>query len=366
MLKNLLFIGSFPPPYHGAIIDNNNLMSNWDSSKLQMFILDISNHDKKGNDFGGKITRGNLVCTLKGLKSLMFLIPSWKYDFTLFHLSQGILGVLKESLFILIIKIFTKSKVICRFPGGDFLKFYENAGVFKTYIKLTLNNIDFIITEGEIINSQFHQISKNINVKSAHIGVPDYNKNNLKTPSNRFEVLYICNHRKEKGFWDVLYSIKSIVQDNPNILFNFVGELRLSETEKKRVTKYIENNSLGNFIKFHGILTGDEKWKLFRSASIQILPSYSEGLPTSIIEGLSFGLPIVASNVGVIPEIIKDGVNGFIMNPGDRTKLCEIIHELSRDSSFVNQISQANRKYFLEEFTIDKFCKRIEHYIAIL
>lgn len=365
MSKNLLFIGKFPPPYQGSNIDNKNLVSHWNSSKLKMSILDISNHNRQWNEFG-KITKGNLLCTLKGLKSLMFLLPSWNYDFTLFHLSQGILGILKESLYIFIIKIFTKSKMVCRFPGGDFLKFFNNSGAFKSYIKLVLNNINLIITEGEIASSQFHKINKTIKLISAHIGIPDHGIKNFKSPIKRFEVLYICNHCKEKGLWDVIYSMPAIVGEKTNIIFNFAGELRLTENEKKKLYEFIDKELLSDFIKFHGVITGEEKWELFRRASIQILPSYSEGLPTSIIEGLSFGLPIVASNVGAIPEVVKDGVNGFIINPGDRTKLCEIILRLSRDSSLVNQISQTNRKYFLEEFTIDKFCKRIEQCIATL
>ncbi len=365
MSKNLLFIGKFPPPYQGSNIDNKNLVSHWNSSKFKMSILDVSNHNKKGNEFR-KITKGNLLCTLNGLKSLAFLLPSWNYDFTLFHLSQGLLGVLKESLYIFIIKIFTKSKMICRFPGGDFLKFFNNAGICKPYIKLILNNIDLIITEGEIVNSQFHKINKSINIKSTHIGIPDHAIKNFKSPSEQFEVLYICTHRKEKGFWDVIYTIPAIVKNNSNITFNFVGELRLSKNDKKKLHEFIEKESLSNFIKFPGLIIGKEKWKIFQEASIQILPSYSEGLPTSIIEGLSFGLPIVASNVGVIPEVITDGVNGFLINPGDITKFCEIILKLSRNSFLVNQISQTNRKYFLEEFTVAKFCKRIEHCIATL
>lgn len=367
MLKNLLFIGAFPPPYHGANIDNMNLVAHWNSSNIKLSVLDISNHDKTFFEFGGKITKGNVLATLKGLKKLLFSLKSWNYDYVLFHLSQGILGIFKESLFIYIIKIFTKSKIICRFPGGDFLRFYTNIGFMKkVFVRQVLKMIDLILTEGDIVNSQFCKINNIINVKSAHIGIPDHGIINYKIPGERFEILYICYHCKKKGFWDVLHTIPSIIEKNPDIFFNFVGELVFRKNEKEVINKFISNNSLNNHIKFYGVKINDEKILLFRKASIQILPSYSEGLPTSIVEGLSFGLPIVASNVGVIPEVIKDGVNGFLINPGDRKKLREIILRLSRDPLLVDRISKTNRKYFLEEFTIDQFCMRIQHRIATL
>jgi glycosyltransferase involved in cell wall biosynthesis len=228
---------------------------------------------------------------------------------------------------------------------------------------LVLANIDLVITEGSVVNSQFRKINKQIEVESAHIGVPDHGIEDFKIRGNRFEILYICNHRKAKGFWDVLASIKPTVADNSNIMFNFVGEVRLSEVEKKQVDNFIKNNSLENNVRFHGIKTGPEKIRLFREASIQILPSYSEGLPTSIIEGLAFGLPIITTPVGVIPEIIKHGINGYLIEPGDREELGKWILRLSRDSELVNRIGTTNRQYFLDEFQVQRFCQRLEQRI---
>jgi len=366
MAKKLLFIGSFPPPYHGSVIDNLNITKNWSHSEIDLSVLDISNHKKTFFEYGGKITKGNVLNTLKGVIRLLTIIPSWKYDYVLSHLSNNFLGVLKDSLLIFIMRIFTKCKIICRFPAGDFLPGYNNAGVYRFFIKSVLRKIDLLITEGENIFPQFYEIDRTINVKSAHIGVPDHGIENYKIPSQHFEVLYLCYHCKKKGFWDVLYSIPNIVKENPAIIFNFVGFLVFDEIKKKKINRFICDNSLNNNIKFHGIKIGNEKTSMFQRSTIQILPSYSEGMPTSLIEGLSFGLPIVSSNVGVIPEVIKEGVNGFLMNPGDRTKFSEIILKLSRDPRLVKQMSRTNRKYFLEEFTIEIFCKRIADYTLTL
>ena len=61
MRKNLLFIAGFPPPYHGANVDNKNIIDNWNSNVIDLSILDISNKQKSFFEFGGKFTKGNIV-----------------------------------------------------------------------------------------------------------------------------------------------------------------------------------------------------------------------------------------------------------------------------------------------------------------
>jgi len=356
--KNVLFILSFPPPHHGANEDNLILVENWNSNKNNPLILDISNHNKKYSDIG-KFRISNLFTIMKGLKKQISILKKCDIDIVFSLIVPDRWGFIRDSVLILTTKIFSKAKVVTRFPAGSFYSFYRNSFFLKPLIKTVINLIDLVITEGDCINWQFKKIRENIQISSAYPGIPDRG-NKVNKLHEQFNVLYICYHRKAKGFYDVLYSIPDIVQKNPKIKFNFVGKLLLNEKEQKRITKFVEQNTLTNNIIFHGEQIGEEKWEFYRDASVQILPSYSEGLPTSIIEGLSFGLPIIATRVGVIPEIIKEGINGFLLEPGDTKKLTELIIYLSQNPAIVEKIGFNNRKYYLENFIADSFCKRIE------
>lgn len=359
--NKVLFIASFPPPYHGGNVDNYHIAEYWNSTTSLLICFNISNVKRRGLTIG-KLTVNNILNNIFNIaRYVVHLSLHRSYDVILMNLAQGKWGFLRDSLFILISKFFSQ-KIICRFPGGDFKLFYSNSHL-QFYIRFVLQHIDLVITEGKTVNSQFLEINKSIKVQNVRIGIPDYYKNNSHRKLEHFEILYICNHRKEKGFWDVLSSVKSIIGKNKNIHFNFVGELRFNAEEKTYIRKYIQIEKLNNSLKFSGTLLGEEKWKAYRNATIQILPSFSEGLPTSIIEGLSFGLPIIASCVGVIPEIIIECVNGFLIKPGDKYTLIDRILQLATDEELVRKISTYNRQYFLEEFTIEKFCRKLDHAI---
>jgi glycosyltransferase involved in cell wall biosynthesis len=88
-------------------------------------------------------------------------------------------------------------------------------------------------------------------------------------------------------------------------------------------------------------------------SSVFILSSRFEGLPISIVEALSMGLPILASHVGGVPELVIEGSNGFTFAPGDYASLADSINLLHSDERLLRSMGSASRKLFLREFGLD-------------
>ena len=86
--------------------------------------------------------------------------------------------------------------------------------------------------------------------------------------------------------------------------------------------------NLDTLINFHGWVSGDMKIKLLNLADSFILPSYVEGVPISILEAESYGVPILSTIVGGIPEIVTDGDNGLLFKPGDKVAIKEAIDKV--------------------------------------
>jgi glycosyltransferase involved in cell wall biosynthesis len=110
----------------------------------------------------------------------------------------------------------------------------------------------------------------------------------------------------------------------------------------KTLMEIIERNSLGERIVFHGYLSREKLADLYGETDIFVLPSLSEGYGMVLAEALVFGLPIVASKVAAIPELVDDGINALLVRPRDPQALASAIRKLAVDSDLRIRMRKAN------------------------
>jgi glycosyltransferase involved in cell wall biosynthesis len=108
-----------------------------------------------------------------------------------------------------------------------------------------------------------------------------------------------------------------------------------------------------------GYLHGDEKLEIFFESDIFILPSYGEGLPITILEAMAAGLPIIATSVGAIPEIIEDGKNGFLTEAGDYVGLAKKILKLARDMKLRQEMGKNNIEKIERQYNKDLIVSKL-------
>lgn len=104
---------------------------------------------------------------------------------------------------------------------------------------------------------------------------------------------------------------------------------------------------------FPGFVSTDVKRALYAHASVFCIPSILEGCPISLLEALAAGTPIVASNVGGIPEVAIDGENGLLARPGDASDLREKLRTVLTDASLRERMRARNRERALKHFSWD-------------
>ena len=119
------------------------------------------------------------------------------------------------------------------------------------------------------------------------------------------------------------------------VIFHLGGIGKVAEL-KAMISHY----HLHDIIDFKGWIGESEKEKLFREADAFILPSYNEGMPVCILEAMSFGLPILATRVGGIPEIMEHGVNGYLFNKADKEAMLQAIMCYVNDPSKLQEQGQ--------------------------
>jgi glycosyltransferase involved in cell wall biosynthesis len=93
---------------------------------------------------------------------------------------------------------------------------------------------------------------------------------------------------------------------------------------------------------------------MLRESDVFVHPTYHEAFGLSLVEAEMCSLPIIASRVGSIPEIVQDGVSGILVEPKDTTDLAKAMERLAKDAQLRKKMGQNGRKIFLDNFQFDK------------
>ena len=225
-----------------------------------------------------------------------------------------------------IAKFFFRKKIIYHIHGARFDQFLLGAPkpdgkkqilpwLPKILIGYMLKNIDIMICLSISWQKYFIE-SLNFPRDKCFIlnNVIENSRMTLKSKINSpIKIVFLGEIGPRKGIFDVIKVIKKNKEIFSNeILLQIGGNGNIQELKSE-----IKLNQLNNIIEYIGWVNGEKKVEILTNADILILPSYAEGLPISILEGMSFGLPIIASNVGGIPEIVTDNVNGKLIEPGN-------------------------------------------------
>ena len=111
---------------------------------------------------------------------------------------------------------------------------------------------------------------------------------------------------------------------------------------------------------FLGWVKGKAKDKVFKESEIFCLPSYAEGFPMAVLDAWAYGLPVITTPVGGIPDIAEDGKNMLLFNAGDTEKLAYNMKVLIDNKDLRNQIINESIKLAKTTFNIDTINKQIE------
>ncbi len=163
----------------------------------------------------------------------------------------------------------------------------------------------------------------------------------------------IANLYPEKGLSYLIQAAAQVTKNYQNVIFVVIGE----GLERPLLEEMIKEYQVG--AKF--ILAGaiNEAWRYLKAFDIFMLPSIKEGLPYTILEAMAAGLPIVASYVGGVPEMVKDKENGFLVLPKNAQILADRISELIENSQLAQQFVEASKQK-IQEFSLEKMISETE------
>ena len=147
-------------------------------------------------------------------------------------------------------------------------------------------------------------------------------RNNLKLPLNRKIIIFSGRLVQRKGVDILLQSLEIILNkdQNPLLVVAGSGYLQFDSVEKK-VKDYVLDKGLSNSVLFLGNIDNIDEY--LKVSDVFAFPSRREGMPNAVLEAMATGLPIVATRISGVVDLITDGENGLLVNPEDPKDLAE-------------------------------------------
>lgn len=168
----------------------------------------------------------------------------------------------------------------------------------------------------------------------------------------RFQLLFLANLIPRKGVGELLSALALLRSRGTDVPVILAGGGRIDHYRR-------ESAELGiaDLCTFAGWVSGDGLSGLLESADALVLPSFHEGLPMSILEALSAGVPVIATEVGSIPEVLDSGVDSLLLKPGDVPSLAQAIETLVKDHALRGALAIAGRALFERKFTQEAYAR---------
>lgn len=345
-MKKILVIGALPPPTGGM----TTVMEQMSSLKFKNYDIIIFNVAKN------KIIKSNIVFNVinfiyRCIKLFLVLVI---YNPYIVHIHMSSYKDFSQKrVFHKICKLLNK-KTILHIHGGAFIDFYNTSNNKKSIVN-TLNSADLLIVLSDYWKDFFKKLcpDKKIVVLPNAVDMKISNKySKISKNDKTYNVLFVGRLEKQKGIFDLIKAFNMIKDDNIKLLL--MGPFMNNEKEIKDLIKKL---NISDKIVFLGNINSDERFKYFASADVFVLPSYFEGLPVAILEAMSFGLPVISTNVGAIPEVVKKD-NGILIKPGDVKALKNAILKIKNNTKI--DYKKNNIEKIKKNYTLDIFKKKLE------
>ena len=181
-------------------------------------------------------------------------------------------------------------------------------------------------------------------------------------PEYPLRLVYVGRLAREKGLYETLQAVRLALQRGADTRFVIAGD----GPEAERRAQYAMALGIRSRVSFKGPVFGDDKVQLLGTADVAVLPSYSEGLPYALLEAMAAGVPVLATPVGAIPDVMTDGTHGYLVPPRDSPALADAIGRMAADRNRLSWMSRACRKRVLAAYSVERLAAELGlHYRSL-
>ena len=348
--KKILCILHLPPPVHGAanvgLQIKNSTLINDDFDCTYINLSTSVTVDEIGKGSVNKIVRYFKMIFLI-LKNVLFNRP----DVCYMTITSKSPPFYKDAILVLLLKLF----------NIKLLYHFHNKGVSEKQHKWFDNLLyRFVFKKSKVIllsENLYTDIKKYVDKSQVYFcpnGIEDIETSELPVKeTDTIQLLFLSNLLVAKGIYDLLEACKTLKNKNIKFKCTFIGGE--GDVNAQQFQEAIANRDLNDCVEYAGKKFGKEKNEYFKKSDIFIHPTLNDCFPLVLLEAMQFSLPVISTIEGGIPDIVEDGLTGFLIPKSDVSAITEKLSILIENKDLRTKMGIAGRLKFSNEFTIRNF-----------
>lgn len=285
-----------------------------------------------------------LVYLIRGVFICMFVMP--RYDIVHFMTTPGS-GMLVQLPMFLYSLLLRKKKILHLHVGNQLKDYYDDK-----ILRFCVEHSELVLTLGKTW-------CEYVPVPIKWGGRVDYLYNPSPAPmvqkTWKKYFLFAAWFDLNKGYDTLLEGFAKVIKKYPEWRLVMCGVGNVEE-----VLYYIKKNRVENNVDLPGWVDGDEKERYFKEAYAYCMTSLKEGLPMTVLESMAYGVPVISTRVGCLPEFLKDKRNVMFFNFRDSDGLAKVMMELIENQDLRIDVAKNANEIIADEFQLDVFVKRLD------
>ncbi|WP_079980833.1 MULTISPECIES: glycosyltransferase family 4 protein [unclassified Haloarcula] len=179
-------------------------------------------------------------------------------------------------------------------------------------------------------------------------------------PTEKKSLLYIGRLVRNNGIQDLLSALPGLLETHPDATIHIVGSGPMEEN----VHEMIQAEGISESVTVYNFV--EDISEMYDIASVFCRPSYSEGLPLTMLEAMASGVPPVVTEIAGVPEVVTDGESGVLLEPGRPDEIEREISILFKNNELRKQLSRNARRYVAENLTWKRRAKKVMNVYSTL
>jgi glycosyltransferase involved in cell wall biosynthesis len=356
-LKKILFILHVPPPVHGSSVVGQFIKESGVINRLfdaQHVNLGTSRSvDEIGKNPLGKIGRYFSI-----LWQVLVQLVHFRPDLCYLAITAKGPAFFKDAVPALLAKLF-RVRLVYHFHNKG-VSTCQHRTIYHFFYQLVFRNTDAILLS-QYLYPDIQKYFPENRVQYCPDGIPQIS---IESPEeaggargNQVEILFLSNLLETKGVLVLQEACRLLKNQNLPFHCTFVGgDADLTVEQCRRLA---EASGLSETVTFVGKKYGGEKESAFAQTDIFAFPTYNETFGLVLLEAMQHSLPVVASIEGGIPDIVDDGVTGYLVPKKDADRLAEKLAVLINDPELRKKMGCAGREKFVANYTLEIFEQRM-------